>query len=93
MSDQLRISIIALNSDPNFPLISANLADRIGRALMEERYAELFLVGESDVADDGDSWIATYVNAKARPLDPLAIYARQLRVRIRKMNGEIIDVF
>lgn len=74
------------------PFVSQRLAERLARAVIEEKYPNnIFSIeGSGHVVDKGDTWWVTFDNSikgTAGAMIPL-----RLIVHIRKTNGEIVTV-
>lgn len=88
-----RPSVSMLLNNYGSPFIEKSLAVRIARVIVEFKYpADIFVIdGEPLVDDDGDCWRVLFRNRLKTGVD--VVYASELvRIRIKKSNGEIVDI-
>jgi hypothetical protein len=74
------------------PFVSREFAQRLALLVIEETYpADVFAAGgPGTTLDKGDEWWVTFDNLLPHPEG--SIIPRQLRIEIRKSNGEILSI-
>jgi hypothetical protein len=74
------------------PFVTRAFAERLALLFFQERYSKDIFIPRTPakVEDGGDVWRVTAANAL--PLEPRTIRPFQLRIVIRKRNGEIVGI-